>query len=123
MNTFPHHFDRTVVISLPERGDRRARLMANLRECRLADHSDIFWQDAVNGQRAKIPSWWTQGPGAWGCRASHLATLTEAQHDGVERLLIIKTMPVFIPARRHGSTCSCHCCRTTGTSFSSAAST
>ncbi len=97
MSTFTHHFDRTVVISLPERGDRRAKLMANLRACGLAEHRDILWQDAVNGRLEKIPSWWAQGPGAWGCRASHLAALRAAQRDGVERLLIIEDDACFHP--------------------------
>jgi GR25 family glycosyltransferase involved in LPS biosynthesis len=93
--SFNDHFDRTVVISLPERGDRRASLMANLRECGLAGHRDILWQDAVNGRLEKIPSWWAQGPGAWGCRASHLESLVAAQRDGVERLLIIEDDACF----------------------------
>lgn len=93
--SFLDHFDRTVVISLPERSDRRAKLMANLRECGLAEHRDIFWQDAVNGRLEQIPPWWQQGPGAWGCRASHLESLLAAQRDGVERLLIIEDDACF----------------------------
>ena len=95
MTPFSTHFDRTVVISLPERGDRRARLMANMRECGLAEHRDILWQDAVNGRLCRIPDWWAQGPGAWGCRLSHLEALVAAQRDGVERLLIIEDDACF----------------------------
>ena len=89
------HFDRTVIISLPERGDRRGRLMENIRSCGLAEHRDILWHDAVNGRRERIPAWWRQGPGAWGCRASHLQVLQHAQRDGVERLLIIEDDACF----------------------------
>jgi GR25 family glycosyltransferase involved in LPS biosynthesis len=96
-SAFQDHFDRTVVISLPARADRRARLSANLRETGLAGHRDIVWQDAVDGRRAKLPAWWVQGPGGWGCRASHLETLRSAQLDGVERLLIIEDDACFHP--------------------------
>ncbi len=97
MTKFSDHFDRTVVLSLPECGGRRARLMHNLRECGLAEHRDIFWQDAVDGRREPRPAWWTQGPGAWGCRASHLAVLRAARRDQLESVLIIEDDACFHP--------------------------
>jgi hypothetical protein len=97
MSTFAKYFDRTAVISLPGRDDRRARLLANLRECGLADSHELVWTDAVDGRKETPPTWWQQGPGAWGCRASHLAVLRAARRDNCRSLLILEDDACFHP--------------------------
>ncbi len=84
------YFDRIAVISLPQRIERRERLMANLRDRGLADESDLTWVEAVDGSLATLPTWWQAGPGAWGCRASQLAVLEAALRDGLETVLILE---------------------------------
>ncbi|MFK7911693.1 MAG: glycosyltransferase family 25 protein [Akkermansiaceae bacterium] len=91
------HFDRIVVISLPDRSDRREKLLANLTACGLATEDDITWFDAVDGRVENIPSWWETGPGAWGCRFSQLNVIQQAQRDGLESVLIIEDDAVFHP--------------------------
>ncbi|YCM42038.1 glycosyltransferase family 25 protein [Verrucomicrobiaceae bacterium 227] len=95
MATLPQHFDRIVVISLPERSDRRARLIQNLGDCHLATSDDLTWLDAVDGHKAERPSWWQSGAGAWGCRFSQLKALQEAQRDGLENVLILEDDAIF----------------------------
>lgn len=91
------HFDRIVVISLPVRANRRERLMHNLISCGLAEEKDITWFEAVDGRKEKIPSWWKQGAGAWGCRFSQLKVIEEAQTDGLSNVLILEDDAVFHP--------------------------
>lgn len=97
MNRLRDHFDRVVVISLPEREERRERLLRNLTDTGLAGPEDLTWLDAVDGRRVNIPDWWVQGPGAWGCRFSQLRALEEAHRDGLETLLILEDDAVFHP--------------------------
>lgn len=97
MSLLRRYFDRIAVISLPSRSDRRDRVRAHLSESGLATAEDLTWVDAVDGRSAEIPAWWTSGPGAWGCRASHWQTIAAAQRDGIENLLILEDDVVFHP--------------------------
>lgn len=90
-------FDRIAVISLPDRTDRRERLMAHFEASGLAEEGDITWAEAVDGRKSALPDWWQSGPGAWGCRASQWRAIAAAQRDGVERLLILEDDAVFHP--------------------------
>ena len=95
MEKFLKHFDRVTVISLPERNDRRERLLKNLTSCGLAEPDDLTWLDAVDGRQAELPSWWKAGSGAWGCRFSQLAAIESAQRDGLKNLLILEDDAYF----------------------------
>ena len=95
-----NHFDRIVVISLPERNDRRKRLVQNLEDCQLASPGDLTWLDAVEGRKATLPDWWKAGAGAWGCRFSQLQAIQEGQRDGLENILILEDDAVFHPRTR-----------------------
>ncbi len=97
MATLKQHFDRIAIISLPDRTDRRTRLMEHLNVGGLADPADLTWVAAVDGRAASIPSWWLAGPGAWGCRASQWKAISAAQRDGVEQLLILEDDACFHP--------------------------
>ena len=89
------YYDRIAVISLPERVDRRDRLMINLRACGLAEPCDITWVDAVDGRKENVPTWFQQGPGAWGCRLSQLKVVEQAKRDGLANVLILEDDAVF----------------------------
>ncbi len=97
MHAFARHFDRTVVISLPDKTERRERLLLDLTACGLACEDTVVWQKAVNGHVGTLHTLWKQSPGAWGCRASHLQALQEAVAAGVETLLILEDDACFHP--------------------------
>jgi hypothetical protein len=97
MSILRQYFDKIAVISLAARQDRRERLRLHLSSCGLAAEQDITWVEAVDGRAAKLPGWWKSGPGAWGCRASHLQTVAQAQREGAQRLLILEDDVVFHP--------------------------
>ena len=92
---FGKFFERTCVITLTRRPERRARLERHLR--RLGLHHGIQWVDAADGHIQKPPRDWRAGAGAWGCRLSHLHVLQQAQADRVEHLLILEDDVVFSP--------------------------
>lgn len=97
MSRLLDHFDRIAIISLPEREERRRRLLTNLTATGLAAPEDLTWVEAVDGRKEKLPSWWKQGPGAWGCRFSQLKILKEAQQDQLDSILILEDDAVFHP--------------------------
>lgn len=92
---FGAFFERTCVITLARRPERRARLERHLR--RLGLHHGIQWVDAVDGSVHKAPRGWRAGGGAWGCRLSHLQVLQQAVADRVEHLLVLEDDVVFSP--------------------------
>jgi len=97
MSAFLKHFSSIIVISLPSRDDRRQKLLANLTRHNLATEKDITWFDAIDGHKQTIPEWWKSGPGAWGCRLSHLHVIKHAQRNHLENVLIIEDDAVFHP--------------------------
>ena len=97
MSQLLDHFERLVVISLPERAERRARLQTHLTKTHLAKPDELKWVEAVDGRKENIPSWWQSGAGAWGCRLSHLKVLRQAQQDQLENILILEDDVVFHP--------------------------
>ncbi len=97
MSAFLKHFSSIIVISLPSRDDRRQKLLANLTRHNLATEKDITWFDAIDGHKQTIPEWWKSGPGAWGCRLSHLHVIKHAQHNHLDNVLIIEDDAVFHP--------------------------
>jgi hypothetical protein len=82
------HFDRIVVISLPDAGERAERALRELREKLLSSTAVVF--KAIDGKLCPPSDWWPSGPGAWGCMQSHYAAVQSALMDGVERLLVIE---------------------------------
>jgi len=97
MSALLKHFDRIAVISLPDRADRRERLLANLSKTGLASSDDITWIEAVDGYKEKKPDWWKSGAGAWGCRFSQLIAIESAQRDGLKNVFIIEDDAIFHP--------------------------
>lgn len=89
------HFERVCVITLERRPERRARLEAHLEVRGLG--RGVEWTAAVDGQAEQPPEGWGSGPGAWGCRLSHLAVLRRALADKVEHILVLEDDVVFSP--------------------------
>jgi hypothetical protein len=89
------YFDRTVVISLPQRTERRERLTRNLEEAGLTDQ--LEWFEAIDGTKNQPPPEWASGNGGWGCMLSHLAVLRRAVEDEVQTLLILEDDVCFSP--------------------------
>jgi glycosyl transferase, family 25 len=85
-------FDKTFVINLPERQDRRREIsqeLARMGTSALSDRVVIF--PAIKPtELAGFPSL-----GARGCFLSHLAILTEARNQGLKRVLILEDDLVF----------------------------
>jgi hypothetical protein len=82
--------NEAVVISLPERAERRSRLMAALPQP---------WPfpalHVVEGVRATPPAWFKSSPGAYGCQQAHLKVLQSAWERGVESTLILEDDAMF----------------------------
>jgi hypothetical protein len=85
---FSEYFDKTVVISLAQRSERRERLLRNLEECGLKD--DFEWFEAIDGSKLEAPPGWASGAGGWGCLLSHLEILRKAIADDVRSILILE---------------------------------
>lgn len=98
MSRLPDHFDLIVVISLPEREDRRQALRGNLAGTDLAQEHEILWFTACRSDHnGGPPAGWTAGPGAWGCLQSHLAVLDLAASRNCQSVLILEDDAVFSP--------------------------
>jgi hypothetical protein len=84
--------NEAVVISLPERTERRAQLLAALPQP---------WPfpplTVVEGVRAERPAWFKSSPGAYGCAQAHLKVLRSAWERGVQSTLILEDDAVFVP--------------------------
>lgn len=88
MKILDQHFQRIVVISLPQCVDRANRAMSELRDKELSDRAEKV--RAVDGRISKPPDWWPSGNGAWGCMQSHHRVVQDALLDGLESILIIE---------------------------------
>ncbi len=93
--TLHDKFDRVVVISLPARKDRRARLEKNFLATGIADPEKVVWRNAVDKKQFPASAWWSAGGGAWGCMLSHVAEVLRAAQDGVESLFLIEDDAVW----------------------------
>lgn len=87
-------FDRVVVITLRERGDRWAQFMSGL---------PASWPfapplrfPALRPDSEEIPDWWTESSGAWGCFLSHRQVLRDAVRDGQESILVLEDDAIFV---------------------------
>lgn len=87
--------DRIVLINLDRRGDRLRRF------ARQADRLPALagWVrvSAVDGHAAPVPGGWRAGPGAFGCRESHLRVLSAALADGVNTLTVFEDDATLTP--------------------------
>jgi hypothetical protein len=83
-------FERIVVISLPQRDDRRSRLSEELLVSKLAEPLSIRWERAISGKICPPPNYFRAGPGAWGCLQSHIRVVQDAMMDGVSSLLVLE---------------------------------
>lgn len=81
------HFQRSYIVNLPERADRRREMDAELQQAGLcADGERIRYFRAVRPADAgEFPSL-----GARGCFMSHLGILKEAIRDGLDNLLVME---------------------------------
>lgn len=92
-------FDEVVIINLRRRPDRLERLKREL--TRIAwpfRYPKIF--RAIDGKVFCPPAGWTDGPGAWGCLASHRQVLANAIKDGKQSILVMEDDVVFCDSFR-----------------------
>jgi Glycosyltransferase family 25 (LPS biosynthesis protein) len=87
-------FERTYIISLPYKLERRARLERHLAETGL-DVGPVRWFTAMSGDWMGHPSWFRAGNGAWGCLMSHLHIMREALADGLHSVCVLEDDVVF----------------------------
>ncbi|OWK45745.1 hypothetical protein [Fimbriiglobus ruber] len=82
-------FDRVYLINLKQRADRLAAFRANQVEYgwKLPEPT-VF--EAVRGDTVGVPSYFSQGGGAWGCLRSHVTCLERALMDGVGSVLMLE---------------------------------
>lgn len=88
-------FERVVVLNLPYKPERKARLAANLLATGIADPEKVVWQKAISGDWMRPPAWWNAGNGAWGCCFSHVSVLATAIMDEVESVLVLEDDAIF----------------------------
>lgn len=82
--------DRVVVINLAYRKDLRQQGEAQIAARWPAQWPTPLWFDAVNGWKDPACTWHRNLRGAWGCRQSHLAVLSQARADGISDLLVLE---------------------------------
>lgn len=84
--------NEAVVISLPERQDRRMKLLRSL---------PAAWPFPalrfVDGVREDPAPWFRSSRGAWGCAQAHLGILRSAWERGVESTLVLEDDATFCP--------------------------
>jgi hypothetical protein len=96
MSRLKSYFDSILIISLPERKDRRDALLGNLQSTGLATSADVEWVDACTGDHAGgPPPGWSAGKPAWGCLHSHLTCLDLAISRSSQSTLIMEDDAVF----------------------------
>lgn len=82
--------EEVVVISLPERRDRRRRFKQDLPQ------PWPFPQPTfVPGVQEEAPAWYLSSSGAYGCRTAHLNVLRSAWRRGVNTTLVLEDDAVF----------------------------
>lgn len=91
----PPHVDAVVVLNLPHRTDRLAQFLNGLPD-------DWPWPKptivpAIDGRDLPLPPGWTAGPGAFGCRESHVKVLQDAFLGGLGAILVLEDDAVFVP--------------------------
>jgi hypothetical protein len=87
------HVDEAVVISLPHRADRLARLLDSLPQP--WPFPPIAVHDGVDPGTDPPPPSWRSGPGAWGCRQAHLQVLRSAWQRGIKSTLVLEDDALF----------------------------
>ncbi len=88
-------FERTFVITLARRPERRERLENHLRGVGL--DAGVEWVEAVDGRAETPPAGWAAGPGAWGCLRSHLKVLRRARDEHAAHVLLLEDDVLFSP--------------------------
>lgn len=87
-------FERVYCISLERRADRYEEFLKRLPQPWPFEEIRKF--TAIDGSKVSPPSWWKQGPGAWGCYQSHLAIIQECMNAGVKSVLIMEDDCQFV---------------------------
>lgn len=93
--TLNDKFERIVVLNLPYKEDRKARLLGNIESTGIADPRSLKWITAISGDWMPPPAWWNAGNGAWGCAFSHVMAIAQAIMDKVDSLLILEDDATF----------------------------
>jgi hypothetical protein len=84
--------DEAVVINLPTRPDRLARLHARLPRPWPLPNPRVH-----PGVQEPAPPWFASSDGAWGCRQAHLQILERAWHRSIDATLVLEDDVVFAP--------------------------
>lgn len=90
-------FERVIVLNLPFKTDRRARLERHLAETGICDPAKVKWERAICGDWTWAPTWWGGGNGAWGCLMSHVRVAQDAIHDSLSNYLVLEDDVYFHP--------------------------
>lgn len=86
--------NKAFVISLKGRKDRREMFFTNVKKAGLL--FDVIEFTAVDGLKCSPASWFTAGPGAWGCYRSHLQILENSLSEGLDNYLVFEDDAEFV---------------------------
>jgi len=88
------HFQRTAIINLPERKDRREETTAEFRriDCAIDNRKTAFFPARRPSEPAGFPS-----IGVRGCFLSHMQVIREAQQDRLNNVLVMEDDIAFAP--------------------------
>ncbi|MCF8271893.1 glycosyltransferase family 25 protein [Chlorobium sp.] len=88
------HFQKTAIINLPERQDRREETIAELKRiaCSIDNKKTAFFPARRPSEAAGFPS-----IGVRGCFLSHMQVIRQARHDRLSSILVMEDDIAFIP--------------------------
>lgn len=88
------HFQKTAIINLPERQDRREETIAELKRiaCSIDNRKTAFFPARRPSEAAGFPS-----IGVRGCFLSHMQVIRQARHDRLSSILVMEDDIAFIP--------------------------
>lgn len=88
------HFQKTAIINLPERKDRRTETIAECKRinCTIDNHKTAFFPAVKPAEPAGFPS-----IGVRGCFLSHMQVIREAQQSRLENVLVMEDDIAFTP--------------------------
>lgn len=86
--TLYNTFERVYVVNLNRRKDRLKNFFTNLPSNWPFKQPEVY--TAIDGTKAKSPSWWKAGRGAWGCYRSHLNLIEKCLNENVQSVLLLE---------------------------------
>jgi hypothetical protein len=81
-------FERVVCITLDRRDDRWERFLKDLPED--WPFGEVEKYPAIDGKKTRVPPWWRQGRGAWGCYRSHVNLIEDCLNRDIHSLLLLE---------------------------------